>query len=69
MKLPRNLTGAQLIKTLEQLGYRTTRQTGSHVRLTSHSAKEHHITPSRCMTRYASAHWHLYFQMLHRITA
>jgi predicted RNA binding protein YcfA (HicA-like mRNA interferase family) len=44
MKLPRNLTGAQLIKSLEQLGYRTTRQTGSHVWPKSHSAKEHHIT-------------------------
>jgi hypothetical protein len=35
MKLPRNLSGAQLIKTLERLGYQATRQTGSHVRLTS----------------------------------
>ena len=34
MKLPRNLTGAQLIKALQQLGYQATRQTGSHVRLT-----------------------------------
>ncbi|MBI5891240.1 MAG: hypothetical protein HZB47_11285 [Nitrosomonadales bacterium] len=30
MKLPRNLTGAQLIKALEQLGYQATRQAGSH---------------------------------------
>lgn len=35
MKLPRNLSGAQLINALEQLGYQPTRQTGSHVRLTS----------------------------------
>jgi hypothetical protein len=35
MKLPRNLSGAQLIKALEQLGYQPARQTGSHVRLTS----------------------------------
>jgi hypothetical protein len=34
MKLPRNLSGAQLIKALQQLGYQATRQTGSHVRLT-----------------------------------
>jgi|SRR3972149_4929391 len=34
MKLPRNLSGAQLIKALENLGYQATRQTGSHVRLT-----------------------------------
>lgn len=34
MKMPRNLTGAQLIKALGQLGYQPSRQTGSHVRLT-----------------------------------
>ena len=44
MKLPRNLTGAQLIKALEQLGYQATRQAGSHVRLTCQNPKEHHIT-------------------------
>ncbi len=44
MKLPRNLTGAQLIKALEKLGYQPTRQTGSHVRLTSQPPKEHHLT-------------------------
>ena len=35
MKLPRNLSGAQLIKALEKLAYKPTRQTGSHIRLTS----------------------------------
>ena len=44
MKLPRNLSGAQLIKALEQLGYQATRQTGSHVHLTSSLPKEHHLT-------------------------
>lgn len=44
MKLPRNLSGAQLIKALEKLGYKPTRQTGSHVRLTSLLSKEHHLT-------------------------
>lgn len=44
MKLPRNLSGAQLIKALEKLGYQATRQTGSHVRLTSLQPKEHHLT-------------------------
>lgn len=44
MKLPRNLSGAQLIKELEQLGYRPTRQSGSHVRLTNIQPKEHHLT-------------------------
>jgi predicted RNA binding protein YcfA (HicA-like mRNA interferase family) len=44
MKLPRNLSGSQLIKALEQSGYQATRQTGSHVRLTSLLPKEHHLT-------------------------
>jgi len=44
MKLPRNLSGAQLIKALEKLGYQATRQTGSHVRITSPQPKEHHLT-------------------------
>ncbi|HEU0234007.1 MAG TPA: type II toxin-antitoxin system HicA family toxin [Gallionella sp.] len=44
MKLPRNLSGTQLIKALEQLGYQPMRQTGSHVRLTSLQPKEHHLT-------------------------
>jgi len=44
MKLPRNLTGSQLIKALELLDYKATRQAGSHVRLTCALPKEHHIT-------------------------
>jgi len=44
MKLPRNLTGAQLIKALEQFGYQATRQAGSHMRLTCQNPKEHHLT-------------------------
>lgn len=44
MKLPRNLSGAQLIRALEKLGYQATRQAGSHVRLTSQQPKEHHLT-------------------------
>ena len=44
MKLPRDLSGAQLAKALARVGYRTTRQTGSHMRLTTASPSEHHIT-------------------------
>lgn len=44
MRLPRNLSGAQLIKALQILGYRATRQTGGHVRLSCDSPKEHHVT-------------------------
>ena len=34
MKLPRGLTGAELVRNLQRLGYVVTRQTGSHIRLT-----------------------------------
>lgn len=44
MKLPRDLSGAQLIKALEQLGYQATRQSGSHIRMTCSSPEEHHLT-------------------------
>lgn len=35
MKLPRDLTGLELAKALKALGYEITRQTGSHIRLTT----------------------------------
>ena len=45
MRLPRNVSGSDLIKKLNQYGYRVTRQTGSHVRLTrSAEGKEFHLT-------------------------
>lgn len=44
MKLPRALSGRELAKALRRLGYQTTRQTGSHMRLTCASPSEHHIT-------------------------
>ena len=44
MRLPRDLTGAELIKRLERLGYLRTRQTGSHVRLTTTTPSVHHVT-------------------------
>jgi len=45
LKLPRDLDGNRLASLLRRYGYRITRQTGSHTRLTS-SAKgtEHHVT-------------------------
>jgi len=44
MKLPRDLSGPVLIRLLAKLGYTVTRQTGSHVRLTTLERGEHHIT-------------------------
>ena len=44
MRLPRDLTGAQMVSALAKLGYSPTRQTGSHVRLTCESPIQHHVT-------------------------
>ena len=44
MKLPRNVSGADLVKALNRVGYFVTRQTGSHIRLTSNSPVQHHLT-------------------------
>jgi predicted RNA binding protein YcfA (HicA-like mRNA interferase family) len=42
MKLPRDLTGSQLIKYLEVFGYQITRQIGSHIRVTTLQNGQHH---------------------------
>ncbi|MFQ5894657.1 MAG: type II toxin-antitoxin system HicA family toxin [Nitrospinota bacterium] len=47
MKLPRDLTGESLARALARLGYTVTRQTGSHIRLTTQRGGEHHITIPR----------------------
>ncbi|HET9063848.1 MAG TPA: type II toxin-antitoxin system HicA family toxin [Candidatus Binatia bacterium] len=44
MKLPRDVSGPELAKALGAFGYRVTRQTGSHMRLTTEERGEHHIT-------------------------
>jgi predicted RNA binding protein YcfA (HicA-like mRNA interferase family) len=48
MKIPRAVSGDELARLLAQFGYAVTRQTGSHMRLTSSSkGSEHHITIPR----------------------
>jgi predicted RNA binding protein YcfA (HicA-like mRNA interferase family) len=45
VRLPRNLSGVELARLLHRYGYQITRQTGSHVRLTSTvKGRAHHIT-------------------------
>lgn len=44
MKLPRDLSGQDLVKILGKIGYKVTHQTGSHIRLTTQEQGEHHIT-------------------------
>jgi predicted RNA binding protein YcfA (HicA-like mRNA interferase family) len=44
MRLPRDVSGRDLAKALSRLGYKITRQTGSHIRVTTHRNGEHHVT-------------------------
>jgi len=44
VKIPRDLSDKELIKALACLGYEVTRQTGSHIRLTTQRDGEHNIT-------------------------
>lgn len=44
MRLPRDVSGNDLINALKLLGYSPTRQSGSHIRITTMENGEHHIT-------------------------
>ena len=44
MKLPRDVSGADLVKALRVFGYQISRQTGSHIRLTTSENGTHHVT-------------------------
>ena len=47
MRLPRDISGDDLARRLGRVGYAITRQTGSHMRLTITSPKQHHVTIPR----------------------
>lgn len=42
MRTPRDVTGVELARALRRLGYEVTRQTGSHLRITTQQHGEHH---------------------------
>ena len=44
MRLPRDISGAQLVKALRAYGYEISRQTGSHIRVSTAENGIHHIT-------------------------
>jgi len=44
LRLPRDVSGDDLATALADLGYRVTRQTGSHLRLTTLERGAHHVT-------------------------
>lgn len=48
MRLPRDLSGEDLVKKLRPFGYEMTRQTGNHIRLTRVApGGAHHVTVPR----------------------
>jgi predicted RNA binding protein YcfA (HicA-like mRNA interferase family) len=47
VRLPRDVSGEDLARRLARLEYQTTRQTGSHLRLTTNRNGQHHITIPR----------------------
>jgi predicted RNA binding protein YcfA (HicA-like mRNA interferase family) len=44
MKIPRDISGEDFIIKLQKFGYQVTRQTGSHIRLTTNQSGTHHFT-------------------------
>lgn len=44
MRLPRNVSAKELVKSLAKIGYEVSRQKGSHIRLTCTFPNEHHVT-------------------------
>ncbi len=44
MRLPRDLSGSDLAQAFRKFGYSITRQSGSHLRLTTYEHGEHHLT-------------------------
>ena len=44
MKMPRDVSADELIRALRVLGYTATRQTGSHIRITTERGGQHHVT-------------------------
>jgi len=47
MRLPRDVSGDDLVDRLGEFDYHATRQTGSHLRLTTSRNGEHHVTVPR----------------------
>lgn len=44
MKIPRDLSGYDLARSLRVLGYERVRQDGSHIRLSTQRGSQHHVT-------------------------
>jgi predicted RNA binding protein YcfA (HicA-like mRNA interferase family) len=44
VKIPRDCSGAELVRALRRFGYETQRQTGSHIQLAIQRGGEHHVS-------------------------
>ncbi len=44
MKIPRDISGSEIISALTKLGYIKTKQVGSHIKLTTVEKGVHHVT-------------------------
>ncbi len=44
MKIPRDISGDELVLLIKKLGYEVSRQTGSHIRLATIEHGKHHVT-------------------------
>ena len=44
MRIPRDVSGAELVKALQKVGYLISRQTGSHIRVVTQEPNEHRVT-------------------------
>lgn len=44
VRLPRDLSGRDLARALRRYGYEVTRESGTHMRLTTQQGGEHHVT-------------------------
>ncbi len=43
MKIPRNISGKELVKALKVYGYEVVRQNGSHILITTENNGQHHL--------------------------
>ena len=44
MRIPRDVSGADLVKALQKVGYLPSRQSGSHIRVVTQEPSEHRVT-------------------------
>ena len=57
MRLPRDVKPEALVHALKALGYRPTRQSGSHIRITTEQNGEHHeVIPNHVTIKIGTLH-------------